>query len=213
LSRELEKRHFKRVEYIEFRPPVDKIIQEDERVFSALNIGFAFRYLPPVIPYATQPLSTDQTFEYNNLYKESQILVRTGVPKELSFYHAYLFNTSVSYRQASSSMRQQAALELSELHPNVTLDTLPSFIKSVDKNIYVIDSKSRRPINLDKVLPDGTKQKAYNVMRDWSIIITVIGTHFEPVAVNKDGTAIRIFEKYEPVLAKIHHEMRKSESQ
>ena len=213
LSLELEKRHFKRVEYIEFRPPVDKIIHDDERAFSALNIGFAFRYLPPVIPYATHPLPTDQTFEYNNLYKESQLLVRTGVPKELSFYHAYLYNTSVSYREGSSSARQQAAHELSELHPHVTLDTLPSFIKSVDKNIYVIDSKTRRPINLDKVLPDGTKQKAYNVMRDWSIIITVIGTHFEPVAVNKDGTAIRIFEKYEPVLAKIHHEMRKSESQ
>jgi len=213
LSQELEKRHFKRVEYIEFKPPVDKVIHEDERIFSALNIGFAFRYLPPVIPYVTHPLPIDQTFEYNNLYKESQLLVRTGVPHELSFYHAYLYNTSVSYRDASPSVRTQAALDLSKQHPNVTLESLPAFIKSVDKNIYVIDSKTRRPINLDTILADGTKQKTYNVMRDWSIILTVIGTHFEPVAVNKDGTAIRIFEKYEPVLAKIHHEMRKSESQ
>jgi hypothetical protein len=50
-------------------------------------------------------------------------------------------------------------------------------------------------------------------MHDWSIIVTIIGTHFEPVAYNKESTAIRMFEKYEPVLAKIHHEMCKSESQ
>lgn len=203
LKQEMEKLGFVLVTTYDFQPPPK--LAPYEILFSQLNIGFVFRKLPVSVSYSTPFLAENDTYEFMNLYGESQVLIRTGVQHPYSFYHAYLYNTSYTYRQSTSRERAKLAKayhdtfhdkkegqELAEIP--MTLDMIGDFMDSVEVNIYLIDTITRRPI----------KTLGIDVSRDNSIVIVHHPTEYEPMAVLYEKEAIRIFPKMNPFLIHIH---------
>lgn len=202
LQRECEALGFKLVKVYDFDPPEKQkaLMQPFEIEFSQLNIGFVFQKLPNVVPYPTPFLKPDVTFQFMNLYKESQILVRTGVEEDFSFYRSFLYNISSEYRKEPESRHDMSRglFVTSNLPENMPLSDIPVFMKIHNINVYVIDSKTRRPIKLD----------GYDIARAHSVVIMHEAGRYEPVAVNCDGVALRDFPPINAYIGMIHHAMK-----
>jgi hypothetical protein len=186
--------------------PSDKL-QFYEKEFSSLNIGFIFQKLPLHFSKKISPSSSDETFEFINLFSNEQSLIRTGVAQNHSFVRSVLYNTIPTYR---STIGQRDVLvdsfikELS-LPEQITLDLLSSIMKRKNINIYIIDSHTRRPIRLE----------GYDVSRS-SIVLVCIQTIapdgtsvlvYEPLASNIKGMAKRVFFPLDSQIVCIHRAM------
>jgi len=195
LEEELKARHCVLVKKIDFNPP-DKIVSLDQKTFSALNVSFVFRYLPEQVSYTIERAQPNETFECINLYKETQLLIRTGVPTEYSFAHSFLYNSSNEYRISSPIRRDEMAKSIGL----ISLEQIPVFIKEKNVNIYVKDTLKRKPMKMD----------GYEVSRKTSILLLMFPDgSFEPMAVNLHGVAIRSFPPFDPFISNIHRNMKK----
>lgn len=203
------------VQRFDFKPPVKFHLTPIETQFSILNIGFAFQKLPSKFAYPTEIIKPDETFQFINLYKEEQLLIRTGVDSNYSFYRSYLFNLTQDYRSYSKGIEQRNSLisgifngfqelmasKQKEIPLDMDLQDLPIFMSSQQINIYVIDSVTRRPIHLD----------GYDVSRKKSMMMVYHSNQprFEPLAFNIKGTAKRIFGVLDPHIVFVHRSMKK----
>lgn len=202
LQTELEAIGFELITVFDFQPPTK--LKPYEIEFSQLNVGFVFRKSPTRLPYATVRVEESVSTEFINLYGESQVFIRTGVQKPLSFYHSFLYNTSHPYRQASSQERMQLAETLyhsfvkhikKDIPPIMTIDLLPAFMAWENCNIYMMNVTTRKPMRYDGIV----------VSREHSIIMAYFQTNeYEPIAIVKDNEAQRIFTRLHPFIAHLH---------
>ena len=202
LKEEMEKRKCRLITSFDFSNQESKLfnLSPDEIRFSKLNIGFVFQYMPHVVPYKIHRAPLNDTYEFTNLYEESQVLIRTGVPLLHSFYHSYLYNASSSYRQSDQERRNTMASDFHNKYGAMTLDTIPSFMNSQHVNIYILDSMKRRPIHI----------KGYKISREQSVIILYHDKNgFEPIAVNIHDIANRVFPPIDPFITNIHNHAKK----
>jgi hypothetical protein len=107
-------------------------IEETEKEFSRLNIGFVFRKMPKSISSPLDMLVKDIHRECINLYGEDQIMIRTGVEGDGScLYHAYLYNLTQDYRKADPRKRTQMVSKLrSDLSSWATNDIIQRILVS-----------------------------------------------------------------------------------
>jgi len=206
LKEELEAIGFEEVKVFDFQPPAK--LKPYEIAFSQLNIGFAFRYAPTIIPYTTSLLHENDSYEFNNLYGESQVLIRTGVQRLYSFYHSFLYNTSHIYRLASSIERTIMAETLYRefnthmgisIPPTMSISLLESFMKWKECNVYLIHVHTRCPI----------KYNGIDIRREYSIILSYYDTEdYEPLAIIQHDEALRLFTKINPFIAHVHRKRR-----
>jgi 16S rRNA G966 N2-methylase RsmD len=205
------------VQTFDFKPPEKFHLQPYEVDFSVLNIGFAFQKLPERFAYPTELIKPDETFQFINLYKEEQLLIRTGVDSDFSFYRSYLFNLTQEYRlhkEKDVLLRQridmvhglfdgfrQRMASQKEITEEMNLDDLPMFMSSQQINIYVVDSVTRRPIHMEGYDVSRTKSMMMVYHRDQH--------RFEPLACNIKGTAKRIFGVLDPHIVCVHRSMKK----
>jgi predicted RNA methylase len=203
LKREMKSLEFELVEEYDFNPKLD----EDINIFSRLNIGFAFQKKPKRIA-PISPIPEGDTFDFINLYGESQLLVRTGVQSKYTFYHSYLYNTSHEYRIASSPERDVQARTLHEKFcekhveyldedtDKMTEDYIGAFQFMENVNIYWIDATTRCPVKIP----------GNDVKRDYSIIMLHHPDllSFEPIGILQNDAVLRILPKMNPFLINIH---------
>jgi hypothetical protein len=203
LKQEMEQLGFVLVTQYDFNPPAK--LAPYEITFSQLNIGFVFQKLPKGVTYSTPLLAENDTYEFMNLYGESQVLVRTGVQHNTySFYHSYLYNTSHPYRQASRTERETLAKQLHQAFvahhksplrsDEMTPALLEEFMDMTNVNVYWVDTVTRRPM----------KTPGIKVTRDFSILMVHHEKEFEPLAVLYEKEAVRLLPKMNQFLVCIH---------
>ena len=205
LKQELETLGFEEILVYDFTPPTKLTPFEIE--FSKLNIGFVFRYAPSVVSYPTPFLVEDESYEFLNLYGESQVLIRTGVQRAFSFYHSFLYNTSHAYRSSREQRQSLAEKEYMEfkqymntdLPTDMSIPLLEHFMKWKDCNIYLIDIHTRYPM----------KYTGIDNKREYSIIMSYTESNeYEPVAIIQHEEALRIFPKINSFIARIHRKRK-----
>lgn len=197
LQEELEKRQFVLIKKIDFSPP-DKVVLEEQRTFSSLNVGFVFRYVPTRISYSINRAHENDTYEFINLYKETQLLIRTGVPSTYSFAHSYLMNSSNEYKISDRMTRAEMAEKIGD----ITLQDIPTFMTENNINIYVMDIVHRRPMKIE----------GYDISRQVSIMLLIFPDDtFEPIAVNINDVAVRNFPPFDPFITKVHRNMKQND--
>jgi hypothetical protein len=165
--------------------------------FSQLNISFVFQYQPKRIQTISRS-EIDLSYEFRNLFQETQVFVRTGVPTTHSFFHSFLYNSSPLYREQVESRNDKvnAIRNMDEMK----LADIPAFMKEHDWNIYLIDTVTRKPIRLE----------GYVVSRQHSMMMAHFPDHsMEPIAVMIQGTAYRDFRPFDPILTHVHREMKR----
>jgi hypothetical protein len=212
LKEECEKLGLKNIKTFDFIPSEKYNMTPDEIQFSRLNIGFVFQKCPNKFHYETQLIPVDKTFQFMNLYKEEQLLVRTGVDENYSFYRSYLYNKESSYRPTQENKdiyRETIASRLFAQFQDVTkfkakenmpLEDIETFMFSQDINIYLIDSITRRPIYME----------GYNVSRTSMMMVYHSDKgKYEPLAVNIKNTAIRMFGPLDHHIAMVHRAMKR----
>jgi hypothetical protein len=199
LRQECEMMGLQLVHMYHFMPPA--MLQAHEIAFSSLNIGFVFQKLPRVFSHAILPCHQDETFQFINLYKDDQQLVRTGIQSDHTFIRSYLYNTEQVYRSDVTKRQKLVDAMKSQFQYGLEISSLPLFMKEKNINCYVIDSITRRPIVID----------GYQVGRAKSIIMVYHSStnSFEPIGFNVNGKAKREFGPLDPHIVCIHRAMMK----
>lgn len=216
LQHECEEIGLQLITTFDFKPP--EKLNQYEKQFSMLNIGFVFQKKPKQFDYETTPINVDETYQFINLYQDEQNLVRTGIEPDFSFYRSYLYNTNnSSYRNYKTNNIAGARkliikgffTKYQKIQPmaqeDMKLSDIPDFMSKEDINIYIIDSITRRPIYMD----------GYNVARKKSIMIVYhqAKNQYEPLAINTNDTAKYVFSPLDYSIAMVHRSMKKQKFQ
>jgi ubiquinone/menaquinone biosynthesis C-methylase UbiE len=126
-------------------------IEQGDRAFSRLCVGFAFRKMPKTISSLVSMLQPDSTFDFINLYGEMTPMIRTGVLADGScFYHAFLYNTDEFYRQSQEKERKAMAAKLRvEFAQKVDADSY--FAVLPHELFYILEDKKDKLFNREQL--------------------------------------------------------------